>query len=67
MRQIGSTVFWVCTGFAILMVLAGLWNGFEGRSSSILHFCFGAAAAFFLAGAVVWLMAWKAEQRAYDA
>jgi hypothetical protein len=59
MRQIASTVFWVCTGLALLMVLAGLWNGIAGRPGSILRFCFGAAAAFFVAGVVVRVMAWK--------
>jgi hypothetical protein len=67
MRQIGSSVFWVCAGLALFMVLAGLWNAAEGRPGSILDFCFGSAALFLAAGAVVAAAGRRAEQKARDA
>jgi len=67
MQKIGSVTYWFCSGAALFLAVVGVWNVLEeGHPISILLFCFGAAAAFYVAGLWVRWMARRAARLECD-
>jgi len=65
MQKIGAITYWFCSGAALFLALVGVWNVLnEGRPITILLFCFGVAAAFYVAGFWIRLMARRAARNA---
>lgn len=65
MQTIGSVTYWFCSFAALLLAAIGIWSVLkEGRPISILLFCLGTAATFYVAGLWVGWLARRAARHA---